>query len=618
MIGGAHHDGSGQYVSNLSPQLGERVHLRVRTRSGALPEGVTLRTVIDGEPLLTPAKVVRADEWVTWWEASLEVRNPVSRYRWLLNGGTFGYAWLNASGIFDFDIPDANDFALAAFDAAPDWVSQSVIYQVFPDRFARSSADDQVGPLASKYGHSLPEWAVLRAWDAHPQGRGPSTPFEYFGGDLDGLRERLDYLQELGVNVLYSTPIFPAGSTHRYDAATFDSVDPLLGGDRALAELTQAAHSRDIRVLGDITLNHCGATHEWFVRAQEGSEPERGYFRFDDSLEHGYESWLGVPSLPKFDFASTDLLDVLVTGSASALRRWLVEPYRLDGWRVDVANMAGRLGALDVTHDLAREVRAVVVSEQPEGYLVAEHGHDASEDLAGDGWHGTMNYSGFTRQVWCWLKCPEFKETFLGLPVEPPVISGQQLVSSLSAFHGRIPWRSLIASWNILSSHDSARIRTVVGSSERQVAAFALAVGLPGVPMIFAGDEIGAVGEWGEDSRTAFPWDRPNDWDLQVQQSYRALIALRRTSVALATGGLRWVKVAEDVVAFIREHPQESLLIVVARASHPGMCIERELVDGADLTHLFGFQAQVRATELEIQAPGAGAGIWRLSWPAKD
>jgi len=608
----AHHDGSGLFVSNPAPALGEQVWLRVRTRSAQQPDSVTLRTVIDGEPLVTPAEVVQVDGPVTWWQAPLTVRNPVSRYRWLLSGGPFGYAWLNAAGIVDVDVPDANDFVLSAFPMAPAWVAGSVVYQVFPDRFARSSADDPLAALTGKAGESLPSWAIPRGWDEHPQGRGPATPFEFFGGDLDGLAQRLDHLCELGANVLYLTPFFPAGSTHRYDAGTFESVDPLLGGDRALAELTTQAHRLGLRVLGDITLNHCGATHEWFVRARAGSEPERGFFRFDDALANGYESWLGVPSLPKFDFTSPVLLEQLVTGSASALRRWLAEPYRLDGWRVDVANMAGRLGPLDLTHELAREVRRVVVDERPDGYLVAEHGHDASGDLAGDGWHGTMNYSGFTRQVWCWLKGPQFQEEFLGLPVPAPTISTDQFVRSLRAFHGRIPWRSLIASWNILSSHDSARIRTVVGSAERQVAAFALSVGLPGVPMIFAGDEIGAQGHWGEDSRTPFPWHDRQSWDVSTLQAYRALIAIRRSSPALAEGGLEWVAVAEDAVAFVRDHPRERLLIVVARDRGPGLRIPAQALDGARCEHLFGFPAHERAEGLEVELAGAGAGIWRL------
>ena len=609
----AHHDGSALYVSNWSPRLGEEVRLRVRTLKAQQPEAVTLRVVVDGEPLLIPAEPSGAAGPIIWWEASLTVHNPVSRYRWLITGGAFDYTWLNSSGIVTFDIPDANDFILAAFPTAPAWALHSVVYQVFPDRFARSRADEQIEPLAAKYGHRLPDWAVPRPWDAHPEGRGPNTPRELFGGDLDGLRERLGHLDALGANVLYLTPIFPAGSTHRYDATTFDSVDPLLGGDRALIELIRTAHDMGIRVLGDITLNHCGSGHEWFVRAQQGVEPERDFFRFDDALKNGYEAWLGVPSLPKFDFTSTALLDVLVSDPQSALRRWLGEPYRLDGWRVDVANMAGRLGPLDVTHELAREVRRVLVEEQPDGYLVAEHGHDASADLSGDGWHGTMNYAGFTRQVWCWLKCPEFRETFLGLPVEPPVITGQQFVSSLRAFHGRMPWRSLLASWNILSSHDSARIRTVVGSHERQVAAFALAIGLPGVPMIFAGDEVGATGDWGEDSRTPYPWQDVDSWDSSTLRAYQALIGLRRDSPALAEGGLRWVAATEDVVAFIREHPSETMLVVVARCEGPALLLDHEVLGGMECAHVYGFGGVDRDAGLEVEIPGAGAGLWRLT-----
>jgi alpha-glucosidase len=407
-------------------------------------------------------------------------------------------------------------------------------------------------------------------------------------------------------------PPTTAGSTHRYDSTTFDGVDPLLGGDRSLADLTEEAHRRGIKVLGDITLNHCGATHEWFLRARDGQMPERDFFRFDDSLEHGYESWLGVPSLPKFDFTSTELLQMLVVDEASAIRRWLQAPYSLDGWRVDVANMAGRLGAIDITHELAREVRRVMIAEQPEAYLVAEHGHDASEDLSGDGWHGTMNYSGFTRQVWCWLKCPEFTETFLGLPVEPPDLDGHQFVASLRAFHGRIPWRSLLGSWNILSSHDSARIRTVVGSADRQIAAFALSVGMPGIAMIFAGDEVGATGWWGEDSRTPFPWDEVQAWDGQVLQAYRALIDLRRHSPALAEGGLRWVQVEADAIAFLREHPDERLLLVVSRGQREPLRIPLDAIDRAACTHVLGFEGVAASDHLTVQLPSAGVGIWRL------
>ena len=296
----------------------------------------------------------------------------------------------------------------------------------------------------------------------------------------------------------------------------------------------------------------------------------------------------------------------------SPVRSWLRGPSGLDGWRVDVANMAGRMGSIDVTHEFAKDVRAAMALERADALLVAEHGHDASGDLLGDGWHGTMNYAGFTRQVWCWLRGPDFTETFLGLPVEVPVITGQQAVASLRAFHARIPWRSLITSWNILGSHDTARIRTVVGSRERQVAALAMAIGLPGVPMVFAGDEIGATGWWGEDARTPFPWQDPDSWDHDTLGAYRSLLGIRAASPALAVGGLRWLSVGTDAVAFVREAPGESVLVVAARSQAQPIRIPLADLSARQIHHLFGFDADVVADQVVIDVPSAGAGVWRV------
>lgn len=613
MIASAHHDGSPLYVSDSAPAFGDLVEVRLRTRRSQQPGTVVLRSVLDGEPVAVLAEVSQQDDEEVWWSATLDIHNRLTHYRWLLAGGDYRYTWLNASGEFDYDVPDADDFVITAAPPPPRWAATSVVYQVFPDRFARRADDDPRAALTEKYDRPLPDWAVPRDWGSRPEGRGPDTPVEYFGGDLDGLREHLDYIEGIGAQVVYLTPIFPAGSTHRYDATTFEAVDPLLGGDRALAALADAVHERGMHLLGDITLNHCGNHHDWFVRARAGLEPERGYFRFDDRLEHGYACWFGVPTLPKFDLTSPQLRTALISGDASVIRRWLKGPSGLDGWRVDVANMAGRMGSIDVTHEVAREVRQVMAEEGDDLLLLAEHGHDASADLDGDGWHGTMNYAAFTRPVWSWLRAPDFTETFLGLPVRTPVITGEQMVGSIRAFHGRIPWRSLLASWNLLGSHDTARIRTVVGTAERQVAAFAMAVGLPGVPMVFAGDEIGATGAWGEDSRTTFPWQDQAHWDLATLDAYRSLIDLRRTSPALASGGLRWVHVAADAVVFVREHPQDRILIAVSRNRSDAVRVRLADLHAASAEPVFGFGGSTAAGHLAIEMPHAGAGIWRLT-----
>ena len=382
-----HHDGSGLYVSGGSAP-GEPATVRIRVPHGAA-DRVMLRTLHDGEAGATEAVVDAETETETWWRAELDVQSPLTRYRWLLWGGDAGTTWVNGRGRVGYEVPDADDFVHAPEAGGPDWHLESVVYEIFPDRFATSGLDVEA-----------PDWAVRREWDALPQGRSTNTQFELFGGDLRGVEQHLDHVERLGANVIYLTPFFPAGSTHRYDADTFGRVDPLLGGDDALVALTRAAHARDIRVIGDLTLNHTGNRHEWFLAAQaDPASAERDFYYFDDSLPHGYAAWWGIRTLPKLNHASAEL----ETRLRDVTRHWLESPFDLDGWRIDVANMAGRYRGADHSHDLARATRAALEQARPDALLIAEHGYDYRDDLRGDGWHGAMNYAGFLRPVCYWL-----------------------------------------------------------------------------------------------------------------------------------------------------------------------------------------------------------------------
>ena len=199
-----------------------------------------------------------------------------------------------------------------------------------------------------------PDWAVAASGTSCRRARARDAA-ELYGGDLYGIEEHLDHIERLGANVLYLTPIFPAGSTHRYDATTFDRVDPLLGGDEALASLVarraRRGHARRRRPDHEPHRRRARVVPR---RAADPTAPERGFYYFDDALPNGYESWLGVPSLPKLDWARPSC------GGAWADRRAAgsTPPYELDGWRIDVANMTGRYREVDVNAEVARESRA--------------------------------------------------------------------------------------------------------------------------------------------------------------------------------------------------------------------------------------------------------------------
>lgn len=611
LLDDAHHDGSQLHVPAGTPSLGDDVPVRVRVPVGAPERAVWLRVVQDGEPTTVPARLDRTVDGERWYVADVRVHNPVTSYRVLLDEPG-GYRWLNGSGTWARDVTDTHDFRLSVHDAAPAWMHGAVVYQVFPDRFARSSGG--TGAPAD-----VPGWATPMAWTDEPVAVG-DTGRQLAGGDLAGIAQRLDHLERLGVDTLYLTPVFPARSNHRYDATSFDRVDPLLGGDAALAALADALHARGMRLVGDLTTNHTGAGHAWFERARaDRSSEEAGFYYWTDE-EPGHVGWLGHASLPKLDYGAPGLARRLVDGPDSVVARWLRPPFSLDGWRIDVANMTGRYGADDYTHEVARLARATMRAENPDAVLVSEHFHDAGGDMGVGGWHANMNYSAFSRPLWTWLGDPASGLPTLGLGVPLPRRGGAATVATMRDFDAAVPWSVTAHQWNMLGSHDTARIRTVVGARDLQEVAAGVLLTYPGTPVVFAGDEGGLTGTTGEHARVPMPWHDVDAgggprWDAATFDLYQRLIRLRRSSRALREGGLRWAFATDDALGYLRETHDERVLVVAARAPWPGTVLPRRLLaDGAHPHVLHGGAGiDVRADGLHVAGDGPGVHVWRLA-----
>ena len=551
-----HHDGSELYVSNIAPELGEKVTLKVRVPSDYVFEKAMLRIYHDGEPRIFEMKESKRDSTETWYQVNVEILNIQSYYRFAFIGKG-KYEWLNAKGLFDHDVHSNNDFQLVAIADNPEWIKSSVFYQIFPDRFARSGKVNIV-----------PEWAHPRDWDLLPRGRGRYTGQELYGGDLYGVSEHLDHITNLGVNGIYFTPLFPARSNHRYDASSFEVIDPILGGDAAFQALIKTAKKKGIRILGDLTSNHCGAGHTWLAKAKKDKKSkERSYFYWDKSIKWGYIGWFGLESLPKLNFSSKALRKVMYEGKNSIVKKWISPKYGMAGWRIDVGNMTGRQGAENHHTEVMQGIRNAMAEVNPQTWLVAENGDFEASDLNGLGWQGAMNYQGFMRPFWNWInRNPEIAGGFQGLPFEMPKITGKQLVASMKEFNSSIPWRSLTASMMLLDSHDTARFRTVVmGDKKAHIAAMTMMLTYPGVPSIFAGDEIGLEGSWGEDARRTINWNDQSGWDIEFFSQVKELVKLRRSHDALINGGLRWVAVADDYLVYLRESKKQSILVFISR-----------------------------------------------------
>lgn len=569
-----HHDGSALYVPP-SPALGAAVPVRLRVPRGyGSVERVFVRSLRDAEPHYDEAVPLGTDGAWDWWEASVLLVNPVTRYRFLLEVSGAGDAsegsswhWLNAEGFFTRDTPDVHDFRMVTHEPAPSWARSGVIYQIFPDRFGRSTSAVS----------EAPDWAVPCEWDAPVHPTGPDTPRQFYGGDLDGITERLDHIVSLGATVVYLTPFFPARSNHRYDASTFAMVDPLLGGDEALIRLVSAAHERGLKVIGDLTTNHTGAAHEWFRTASTSpASEEAGFYYFSEDGSE-YASWFGVPSLPKLNWLSPALRERFVSGPSSVVARFLEAPFNLDGWRIDVANMTGRHGDVDLNRSVASAVRSTMRSVNPDTLLLAESTNDAARDFDGDTWHGAMTYSNFTRPLWQWL-AGSSDVNFFGTPLPGPNrIPAEQFVELHAVFAAAFPWQVRTQNMIALNTHDTARASTVMVPGG-QLIGLGILFSMPGIPTLFAGDEFGLEGVNGEESRTPMPWDSLTTAHRDLYDAVAHLGRLRRDVPALAEGGLRWLYAQGDVLAYVREHDSGSVLVVACRAGFDGVSIPLDLL----------------------------------------
>jgi alpha-glucosidase len=325
-----HHDGSELYISSDAPKIGSEVTLRVRVPNTYTFDIGLVRYYMDSESTVAELTKESIGEVESWWSAKIPVKNYDVQYRFLFSRAG-KYEWLNASGLFAHDVHTNEDFRIIARPRTTTWLKSSVFYQIFPDRFAKGVE------------RPAPEWALPMQWDAMPHGHGPTTGIELYGGDFEGITAHLDHVIELGANGIYFTPFFPSKSNHRYDATSFDKIDPLLGGDKAFFEFMKAAKKAKIKVLGDITTNHCSNEHPWFLTGQKvKSSKENKFFYWDKKTLFGYGTFYTVKQMPKLNFASAELRKRFYEAKNSVIQKWLSPKYGLDGWRIDVGNQTGR------------------------------------------------------------------------------------------------------------------------------------------------------------------------------------------------------------------------------------------------------------------------------------
>ncbi|MBD2456063.1 glycoside hydrolase family 13 protein [Nostoc sp. FACHB-87] len=426
----------------------------------------------------------------------------------------------------------------------PDWVKHAVFYQIFPDRFARSKQPRK----------RLLHEARWEDWEAMPTLQG------YKGGDLWGILEGLDYIQSLGINAIYFTPIFQSASNHRYHTHDYYQVDPLLGGNEAFKELLEAAHQRNIKVVLDGVFNHSS----------------RGFFFFHDVLENGphspwvnwfkihgwplsayngdfpanYEGWADNRALPAFNHNNPEVREYIM----EIAEYWM--KFGIDGWRLDVPFEVKAPG-------FWQEFRERVKAINPEAYIVGEVWGDSREWLDGTQFDGVMNYLFAGPTIAFTAGDRVVLEQVQSRDYQPyPPLFAAEYATKIQELLQLYPWEIQLTQLNLLASHDTARLMTIAGGDKASIElSTLLLLTFPGAPSIYYGDEVGLPGAIDPDSRRGFPLEA--NWDQEILQTHRQLIEIRHAYPALRTGDYQVLYAQGTLYVFARKLGTEELIIAV-------------------------------------------------------
>jgi len=428
----------------------------------------------------------------------------------------------------------------------PNWVKNAVFYQIFPDRFAKAPPP--------KYTQYQFQTAEFEPWADPPTLQG------YKGGNLWGVIEQLDYLQELGITALYFNPIFQSACNHRYHTHDYYRVDPILGGNEALDALLKAAHQRNLKVVLDGVFNHASRGFFYFNDILENGpySPWLDWFKvfdwpvsaYNGDLPANYAGWVGNRALPEFNHENPDVREYIMQVG----EYWI--QHGIDGWRLDVPY------EIDVP-GFWEEFRERVKTINPDAYIVGEVWGDAQYWLDGKQFDGVMNYV-FTGPTIAFTARDRVDRSLVEQPAYKPYPAkdAADYADHIETLLAMYPWEIQLTQFNLLASHDTARLLSI---AQRDRASVKLATMLlftfPGAPCIYYGDEVGLPGELDPDSRRSFP---PKDqWDEELLQWHQALIRLRHSYPALRTGDYKILHAESLVYVFARTLAASELIIAI-------------------------------------------------------
>ncbi|GAA0348632.1 glycoside hydrolase family 13 protein [Bacillus horti] len=467
-------------------------------------------------------------ELFDYWEITLNPPNRRLRYAFILESKEERLFYCE-KGFYTDVIYDPGYYFCFPFlheheeFQTPDWVKDTIWYQIFPERFANGNSSND------------PEDTL--AWNS-----ADPTPTNHFGGDIEGITAHLDYLQELGINGIYLTPIFKAYSNHKYDTIDYLAIDPNFGDEAAFKTMVEECHKRGIRVMLDAVFNHSGFYFPPFQDVLEKGEKSKykdwfhiHEFPIQTEPKANYHTFAFTPFMPKLNTAHPEVKEYLL----NVATHW-IEKYDIDGWRLDVAN--------EVDHEFWREFRKAVRSVKEDVYILGELWHDSTPWLYGDQFDSVMNYP--------------FQTNVLDLFVRDR-LTPKQFKEKMTSVYYMYPKPITEVLFNLVGSHDTPRILTECKDSVEDVKLIlTLLLTYEGSPCIYYGDEIGLTGGMDPGCRKCMPWDEA-EYNLDLLDHTKKLIALRKREGLLRNQGtLTWME-HEGLLLFKVTEEEKSIYVLI-------------------------------------------------------
>ncbi|MBE5848191.1 MAG: glycoside hydrolase family 13 protein [Lachnospiraceae bacterium] len=605
------------YVTPEEPAKYDQVKIRIRCK---IDYAQRIYLVVGGQrELMLPE---RREKLFEYFAATWQLENEPIRYHFeiLADGETMYY---DRRGLVD--LPGEHfEFVVIPGFKTPAWAKGAVMYQIFVDRFFNGNVNNDV--LTGEYSYLGKHVRHVDNWYDIPE---EMDVGRFYGGDLEGVWKKLDYLSDLGVEAIYFNPLFVSPSNHKYDTQDYDYIDPHLAffardkgehlepdvndnreatryrsrvtqvenlenANSFFARFVEEVHERGIRVILDGVFNHCGSFHKWMDHERiyedvEGyakgayideNSPYHSYFRFTGSGEwpynSHYEGWWGHETLPKLNYDDSPELkeEILRIGE-----KWISEPFCVDGWRLDVAADLGHTP--EVNHAFWKDFRRRIKQTNDEALILAEHYGDASPWLMGDEWDSVMNYDAFMEPVsWYLTGMQKHSDD-----------KRKDLIGNVDAFWSAMEWHmaliptpSLETAMNQLSNHDHSRFLTrtngkigrlnTLGSKaasediRKEIMRQAVMIQMtwPGCPTVYYGDEVGVCGFTDPDNRRPFPWGSE---DTGLLVFHKEMIRIRKENPELRDGSLKRMNVGDGILAYARFTDKETSVVMISCADLP-------------------------------------------------